>query len=105
MSQASYTAGDQVAATTTAFANASVTPEPVRFQLAVSVPGGAFPVFDIGVGGWFFMPDDFSVNLGPVPMFVVDGTTPLGAYSLDCAMLDPATGEVLSSSQAPFTVH
>ncbi len=74
-------------------------------RLQLTVPGGlVIDLIDTAAAG-LTLAAGLDVDLGPVPLFVVQPWLPRGVYTFRCALEDPATGAMQTSGQGSFTLQ
>jgi len=101
---ATYTTGEQVVLSTLRYANQTGAPLPTRLRLQISFETlFTGDLVDVGAGGGFSLPAGADLQLGPLPLLVVQAGMPRGSWAFRCALEDPLTGDVLAEDVAPMT--
>jgi len=106
MSQESYTDGDTITVSAARLVNLGDDAVTSRFRLFLVPPVGPPSVLlDVGADGSFQIPAGADRDRGPVSLNTVDPDMPRGAYSLNCRLDDPVTGQTLAEDRADFEVE
>lgn len=106
MSQAVYTNGQTVTASTMRLANPGATPVSVEMKIWLTTPGAApVPVQRVGADGSFAIQAAFNQNFGPAPLFTVTASHTRGTYAFSCRLLSPSTGYEMSADQNSFRIQ
>jgi hypothetical protein len=106
MSEAIYTDGSVVTASTARLANAGAATALVEIKVWLDIPGlPPLTIVNLGADGSTQLPPGFDQNFGPLPIGTVTPAFPRGAYSLSCRLLDPVTGETTFLDVNPFMIQ
>lgn len=99
--QSSYAVGQVVRIARLRFANAGALPLPARLRIDLVVP--AVGTIDL-LRSYRILPANLDADLGPFPLFAVDGTRPHGTWTVGCALDDPASGAPIARQTAAFSI-
>ncbi len=100
-----YGSGELVTATQLSIANATGAPLAIEWKVWLHTPAGDVGILNLGANGSFVMPPGFERDFGPLPLFPIGAGVSPGAYSIDCRIMNPATGATLLLDQNPFLVQ
>lgn len=105
-SQASYVSGETVTIDPWRFVNTTGNVQELELKTWLQLPGAqVVSIVNAGADCSLILPGDADISLGPIPLFPVNGTTPVGIYELGCRLLDCRTGKERSVELAPFEVQ
>lgn len=103
MSQAAYIDGETITAQQFRVANPGSSDIAVELKAWFETPTGAVirtlnvPSINLSAG--------FDIDLGPIPFFTVQPTTPRGTWEYGCRLLDPVTGRQRSFDRTTFELQ
>ena len=104
MSQQTYVTDDEVVVTGIRITNSGLEPVPVEIKTwheRPGLPSRTLQITDI-MGA---LPPESDQDFGPLPLFPVTVDTPRGIHEINCRLLDPVTGAILSSDKNPFEIQ
>jgi glucose/arabinose dehydrogenase len=101
-----YRNGDAVRAKVFEIANLSPSTVAVEVKIWLDPPGiAAISLARGGADGSVVIPANYSADSGPLKLFTLQGTVPLGRYAVGCLFLDPVTGRRISEDASVFVVQ
>jgi DNA-binding beta-propeller fold protein YncE len=105
LNQSNYVNGDTVSAIEFRFKNLNVLSQKVEIKVWLKIPELApVPMLNLGSDGTFLLQSGLNTNLGPLPLFQINSSTPRGPYEYGARMNDPVTGELFSQDLNSFSV-
>jgi DNA-binding beta-propeller fold protein YncE len=106
MSQATYHVGDTVTVASWRLRNPGASPVAVELKTWLGIPTIApITIANAGADGSLTLAAGLDLELGPINLFVVSGSFPLGNYEFSCRLLHPVTGEAKSEDLNPFAIQ
>lgn len=106
MSQATYHVGDTVTVESWRLRNPGASPVAVELKTWLGIPTIApISIANAGADGSLTLAAGLDLELGPINLFVVSGSFPLGNYEFSCRLLQPVTGETKSEDLNPFAIQ
>lgn len=105
VSQAAYVNGDSVQVPVLRFANQTAGSIATEIKVWLGTPAGNVSLINAGANGSAMLPSGLDVNLGPFTFFTVTPALPRGGYEFSCRLLDPTTGQLLTSKRSSFVIH